>query len=101
MHFSRPSAYLLSWCRPWKRGAVGFFSSGYCSVTTFLNIVEKVTPNPLTGSSSPRASSPGPSLCGVSATVILLVDEQLVRMPARGNGGRLLAGRLAPRGLAG
>jgi hypothetical protein len=43
--------------RPWKRGSMGrfapFFCSGYCSVVTFLNIVAKVTPNPLTGSRSP------------------------------------------------
>src|SRR3954454_10281686 len=50
MHFSRPSGQRLSWCRPWKRGAVGSFSNGYCSVTTFLNMVRKVTPNPATGS---------------------------------------------------
>src|SRR5436190_21423755 len=50
MHFSSPSGHRLSWCRPWNRGAVGFFSNGYCSVTTFLNIVRKVTPNPATGS---------------------------------------------------
>src|SRR3954467_5007827 len=49
MHFSSPSGCRLSTCRPWKRGAVGFFSSGYCSVLTFLNIVEKVTPKPLMG----------------------------------------------------
>src|SRR3954464_15267026 len=50
MHFSRPSGQRLSWCRPWKRGAVGIFSNGYSSVTTFLNMVRKVTPNPATGS---------------------------------------------------
>ncbi len=50
MHFSRPSGQRLSWCRPWNRGAVGFFSNGYCSVTTFLNMVRKVTPKPATGS---------------------------------------------------
>src|SRR6476620_10769856 len=50
MHFSSPSGQRLSWCRPWKRGAVGSFSNGYCSVTTFLNIVRKVTPNPAIGS---------------------------------------------------
>src|SRR3954447_15912142 len=49
-HFSRPSGQRLSWWRPWKRGAVGFFSNGYCSVTTLRNIVRKVTPNPATGS---------------------------------------------------
>src|SRR3954471_21635914 len=50
MHFSSPSGQRLSWWRPWKRGAVGSFSNGYCSVTTFLNIVRKVTPKPATGS---------------------------------------------------
>src|ERR1700722_8663129 len=50
MHFSRPSGHRLSWCRPWNRGAVGFFSSGYWTVSTFWNIVLKVVPNPLTGS---------------------------------------------------
>src|SRR4051812_17445980 len=50
MHFSRPSGQRLSWWRPWNRGAVGCFSNGYCSVTTFLNMVRKVTPNPATGS---------------------------------------------------
>src|SRR6476646_4523560 len=50
MHFSRPSGQRLSWWRPWKRGAVGIFSKGYCSVTTFLNMVRKVTPKPATGS---------------------------------------------------
>src|SRR4051794_20019247 len=50
MHFSSPSGQRFSWWRPWKRGAVGFFSNGYCSVTTFLNMVRNVTPNPATGS---------------------------------------------------
>src|SRR5256885_367356 len=50
MHFSSPSGQRFSWCRPWNRGAVGFFSNGYCSVNTFRNIVRKVTPKPATGS---------------------------------------------------
>src|SRR2546421_12508386 len=50
MHFSSPSGQRFSWCRPWKRGAVGFFSNGYSSVNTLRNIVLKVTPNPATGS---------------------------------------------------
>ena len=50
MHFSRPSGQRFSWCLPWNRGAVGFFSNGYCSVNTLRNIVRKVTPNPATGS---------------------------------------------------
>src|ERR1700744_3562853 len=49
MHFSRPSGQRLSWWGPWNRGAVGRLSSGYITVSTFLNISRKVTPNPLTG----------------------------------------------------
>src|SRR5690606_24959464 len=49
MHFSRPSGQRLSWWRPWKRGMVGRLTSGYSTVGTFLNIVWKVTPKPLTG----------------------------------------------------
>src|ERR1017187_3252955 len=49
MHFSSPSGQRLSWWRPRKRGAVGSMTSGYSTVSTFLNIVRKVTPNPLTG----------------------------------------------------
>src|ERR1700760_1193750 len=50
MHFSRPSGHRLSWWWPWNRGAVGRLSSGYWTVSTFLNISVKVTPKPLTGS---------------------------------------------------
>src|SRR5690242_727073 len=54
-HFSRPSGWRFSWCRPWKRGAVGRGFSGYSSVATLRNIVENDTPNPATGAkSSPR-----------------------------------------------
>src|SRR6516165_10582288 len=49
MHFSSPSGQRFSLWRPWNRGAVGFFSSGYWTVSTFRNICRKVTPNPLTG----------------------------------------------------
>src|SRR5215469_3527061 len=49
MHFSSPSGQRLSWWWPWNRGAVGRLSSGYITVSTFLNISVKVTPNPLTG----------------------------------------------------
>src|SRR6266851_2954621 len=49
IHFSSPSGQRLSWWRPWKRGAVGFVSSGYWTVSTFRNICRKVTPKPLTG----------------------------------------------------
>src|SRR5215467_14856418 len=62
MHFSSPSGQRLSWWRPWNRGAVGFFSSGYWTVSTFLNICRKVTPKPLTG---PRNSGTGDLLDGV------------------------------------
>src|SRR5215472_11183967 len=60
MHFSSPSGQRLSWCRPWNRGAVGSFCSGYWTVSTFLNICRKVTPKPLTG---PRKSATGHLLC--------------------------------------
>src|SRR3954465_13310935 len=60
MHFSRPSACRLSTCRPWQRGAVGRFSSGYSSVTGFLNIVEKVTPNPAIGANRSFSGLPAP-----------------------------------------
>src|SRR5258708_6537458 len=49
MHFSSPCGQRLSWWWPWNRGAVGRLSSGYITVSTFLNISRKVTPNPLTG----------------------------------------------------
>src|SRR3954463_15474047 len=49
MHFSSPSGCRLSTCRPWYRGAVGCLSSGYSSVTGFLNVVRNVTPKPATG----------------------------------------------------
>ena len=60
MHFSRPSAYRLSWWRPWYRGLVGTFSDGYCSVTVGRNMFDSVTPNPPTGArnseTAPRGS---------------------------------------------
>src|SRR4051794_26071202 len=65
MHFSSPSACRLSTCRPWYRGAVGRFSSGYSSVTTFLNIVLKVTPKPATGATK-SFKPPGRSTSGRS-----------------------------------
>src|SRR5580693_4432103 len=57
MHFSRPSGQRLSWWWPWNRGAVGRLSSGYITVSTFLNISRKVTPNPLTGSIQSRTGT--------------------------------------------
>src|ERR1700735_3976078 len=49
MHFSSPSGQRFSWWRPWNRGAVGTLCSGYSTVSTFLNIWWKLTPNPLMG----------------------------------------------------
>src|ERR1700733_364877 len=49
MHFSSPSGHPLSWWWPWNRGAVGFLTSGYSTVSTFRNISWKVTPKPLIG----------------------------------------------------
>src|SRR4029077_12526117 len=51
--------------RPWNRGAVGFFTSGYWTVSTFRNICRKVTPKPLTG---PRNSGTGHLLGGAAGT---------------------------------
>src|SRR5215470_2072251 len=65
MHFSSPSGHRLSWWWPWNRGAVGRLSSGYITVSTFLNISVKVTPNPLTGL---RKSSTGDLLSGGGAS---------------------------------
>src|SRR5262245_62257965 len=62
MHFSSPSGHRLSWWRSWNRGAVGFCTSGYSTVSTFWNICLKVTPNPLTGL---RKSGTGDLLRGV------------------------------------
>src|ERR1700693_4923202 len=70
MHFSSPSGQRLSWWRPWKRGAVGFTSSGYWTVSTFLNMVRKVTPNPLTESNTGDllggAVGGGPGIAGAT-----------------------------------
>src|SRR3954453_6934888 len=63
-HFSRPSGWRLSWCRPWNRGAVVFFCSGYCSVSRFLNMALKVTPKPATGFMKPGLVSLGSSAIG-------------------------------------
>src|SRR5689334_9214226 len=63
-HFSRPSGWRLSWCRPWNRGAVVFFCSGYCSVSRFLNMALKVTPKPATGFWKPGLVSLGSSAIG-------------------------------------
>src|SRR5919112_2507455 len=63
-HFSRPSGWRLSWCRPWKRGAVVLGCSGYCSVSRFLNMALKVTPKPATGFWKPGLVSLGSSAIG-------------------------------------
>src|SRR4051794_38305199 len=88
MHFSSPSGCRFSTWRPCQRGAVGFFSSGYCSVLTFLNMVEKVTPKPLIG----LRTSLQVDCLGSSAGLFV------------GTAGHLLAGRMrdcARRELAG
>src|ERR1041385_1471790 len=96
-HFSRPSGWRLSWCRPWKRGAVVFCCSGYCSVSRFLNMALKVTPKPATGFWKPGFDCPvsfGSSAIGrllsiqrsVTASIRPTTDNQLAltaRAPAR------------------
>src|SRR5450432_1715780 len=67
-HFSRPSGCLLRTCRPWNRGIVVFFCSGYNSVLTDLNMVANVTPNPLTG--------PKKLLIGASGAIVAIVRGQ-------------------------
>src|SRR5699024_11423532 len=69
MHFSRPSGCRLSWWRPWERGSVVHFTSGYSWVATLRNIVAKVTPNPATG---PKSSAMKPFSFS-SATGLLLL----------------------------
>src|SRR5690606_30793915 len=92
-HFSRPSGHRFSWCRPWKRGAVGRFSSGYWTVTGFLNMWWKVTPNPLTGFS--QSVAPTGHLLGVGAVPGRRHDSPVVRQVQRRHResarGRLLA----------
>src|SRR6478609_2258568 len=103
MHFSSPSGQRFSWWRPWKRGAVGSFSNGYCSVTTFLNIVRNVTPNPATGSHScslrvlpscweliraPRGNASSASdFVGWSYCLVLLDDRHRAARVERERGG--------------
>src|SRR6476469_7641584 len=84
MHFSSPSGQRFSWCRPWKRGAVGFLSNGYCSVTTFLNIVRKVTPKPAIGSQSCSRRLEPPEVLDVSATERLPTGHGRDRVAADG-----------------
>lgn len=42
-----------------EAGAVGFFCSGYCSVSRFLNMAVKVTPKPAAGPSKDGLSCSG------------------------------------------
>src|SRR5215216_2947699 len=96
-HFSRPSGWRLSWCRPWNRGAVVFCCSGYCSVSRFLNMALKVTPKPATGFMKPGFI--GPASFGSSAIGRLLSIQRSVTLsigPATDNQLPLLA-RGAPR----
>src|SRR6476469_5035763 len=69
-HFSRPSGCRLSWWRPWKRGCVGRFSSGYSSVSSLRNIVAKVTPKPPTGAK--RSARNPPFFCSSATGGLLL-----------------------------
>src|SRR5260370_7420834 len=92
MHFSSPSGHRLSWWWPWNRGAVGFLTSGYSTVSTFRNISWKVTPNPLIGlRKSSTSDLPGGGFgIGVDAVVVRQVER-------RGPGG----GRAERHGVAG
>src|ERR1700733_1653554 len=104
MHFSSPSGHRLSWCRPWNRGAVGSCTSGYWTVSTFLNICRKVTPKPLIES---RKSGTGNLLCGVVsgdagqhlAALGAEADSVVVRQVQRRGGERGGRGRDCPVGL--
>src|SRR4051794_33235856 len=78
-HFSRPSGWRLSWCRPWNRGAVVFCCSGYCSVSRFLNMALKVTPKPATGFWKPGLVSLGSSAIGRLLSVTRSVDRSVTR----------------------
>src|SRR3954464_2829697 len=58
-HFSRPSGWRLSTCRPGYRGLVTFGSNGYCSVVTLRKICANVTPNPWEGVGSTLSRTAG------------------------------------------
>src|SRR5688572_29274542 len=58
MHFSSPSVYRLRTWRPWKRGAVGLRSSGYCVVTFGLRMCLAVTIRPLMSSATATRDTP-------------------------------------------
>src|SRR6201996_9462921 len=90
MHFSSPSGHRLSWWWPWKRGAVGRFSSGYWTVSTFRNISWKVTPNPLIGlrkSSTCDLLAGGFVVAGDSGPVVVRQVERGHRETGSGLGG--------------
>src|SRR5580693_2324054 len=78
MHFSSPSGHRLSWWWPWNRGAVGFLTSGYSTVSTFRNISWKVTPNPLIGlrKSSTSDLPSGGFVIEVDAVVVRQVQRR-------------------------
>src|ERR1700759_2351471 len=106
MHFSRPSGHRLSWWWPWNRGAVGFLTSGYSTVSGFRNISWKVTPNPLIGlrkSSTCDLPAGGFVVAGDSGAVVVRQVERGHRETGTGLGGTgfrhvgLLRGR-KPRG---
>src|SRR5450830_1658104 len=122
MHFSSPSAYRLSWWRPWYRGWVGTRSNGYCSVTVGRNMFESVTPNPAMGATASAmpvrvsmsdlyalgaATSPafgrGVTSFDGSATVHLLRDLRGLGLVGDrgGSGGRTLRARGRGKHLAG
>src|SRR5260370_22196783 len=94
MHFSSPSGHRLSWWCPWKRGAVGRLSSGYWTVSTFLNISWKVTPNPLAGlrKSSPCDLPGGGFVVNADAVIVRQVERRHREGGSRGRGLTGLAG---------
>src|SRR3954464_5534454 len=75
-HFSRPSGWRLSTCRPGYRGLVTFGSNGYCSVVTLRKICANVTPNPWEGAGSTLSRTAGrlrgPVERSISDIVVLL-----------------------------
>src|SRR6516165_10297390 len=79
MHFSSPSGHRLSWWWPWNRGAVGFLTSGYSTVSTLRNISWKVTPNPLTGL---RRSLRKSSTCDLLTGGFRMTDDGFQAGPA-------------------
>src|SRR6516165_2894363 len=90
IHFSSPSGHRLSWWWPWNRGAVGFLTSGYSTVSTFLNISVKVTPNPLIGlRKSSTCDLPGGGFA-VNADAVIVRQVQRrhreTRVGAKGHG---------------